>query len=91
MAKKKKGEREMSEQLLSAFQGKNREQENISMNSLEEMADMAFGSLSENEKDDFQAMLALALRGITPEEYTQFYHIFNISGKIAEKIGVDPV
>lgn len=90
MAKKKKGEREMSEQLLSAFQGKNKEQENISMNSLEEMADMAFGSLSENEKDDFQAMLALALRGITPEEYTQFYHIFNISGKIAEKIGADP-
>ena len=82
MAKKKRGEREMSEELLSAFKG------GIKQNSstLEEMSEMAFESLSEDEKDNFGTLLNLACRGITPEEYAQFYHIFQLSSSLAEGI-----
>lgn len=76
----------MSDELLAAFQGGNTGNGITDMHKLEEISDIAFGSLSEEEKHNFEAMLILAVRGITPEEYAQFYHIFQLSGSIAEGI-----
>lgn len=56
---------------------------------LEELSDMAYGMMSEKEKAIFETMMNLALMGITPEEYTQFYRIFELSGTLAEQFTSD--
>lgn len=72
----------MSEDLLRAFKGEKKDQERIDLNRLNEVSEMVLGKLSDDEKNDFEMMLGLALRGITPEEYEQFYHIFQMSGSL---------
>lgn len=84
MAKKKKGEREITGDLLNAFQGINSDNGPMDMDGLENLANMAMGSLSEEEKGEFVLMYTLASNGVTPEEYAQFYDIFQATGMLAE-------
>lgn len=89
MAKKKRGEREVSEELLSALQYGNAGETNMIMNKLEEISNTAFGNMSEEEKVKFSTMFFMAISDITPEEYAQFYQIFQLSGAISEGIADD--
>ncbi|MDE6008285.1 MAG: plasmid pRiA4b ORF-3 family protein [Muribaculaceae bacterium] len=89
MAKKKKGEREMTDDILNAFQGRKSDVAAPEMNVLEKMSNMVMGKLSDEEKGEFLLMYTLASNGVTPEEYAQFYHIFQASGMIADGLSDD--
>lgn len=79
MAKKKKGEREINDDLLNAFQGKNSDNGPVDMDGMENMVDMVMRGLSDEEKGEFLLMYTLASNGVTPDRYAKFYHIFQAS------------
>ncbi|MDE6497471.1 MAG: plasmid pRiA4b ORF-3 family protein [Muribaculaceae bacterium] len=59
-----------------------RQPEIESLDSLEIMAAKAFNSIPQSEKEVFSAMLRMALMGITPDDYAEFYRMFEFSGSI---------
>lgn len=87
MAKKKKKEpeREVSDELLSAFEELRTGGENINADRLAEISDMAFGTMSEDEKDEFEAMWFLAMQGVTPDDYAQFYQSVQFARSMIEE------
>lgn len=89
MAKKKKTEPErgVTDELLATFEELRRDAENINADRLAEISDMAFDTMSEDEKDEFEAMFFLALQGVTPDDYARFYQ----SVQFAQSMIEDPV
>lgn len=87
MGKKKNGSREISDELLSALNGLDMQQ--ISLDKLQQASDAAFSAMSEQDRDKFEAMMYMAMMGIDPAEYAQFYAIFEKSGEIASRIAPD--
>ena len=81
MAKKSR-ERKMSPALRDAFNGGHPAKYELDLNKLGEIADMMMENLSDEEKETFQLMLQLAMNGVIPEEYEQFYSLLRISNAI---------
>ena len=86
---KKKFKWEVNDELLNAFQGKcsqGKSSDNAlsDIKSLEKLADSAMDRLSDAEKGEFLLMYTLASNGVTPEEYAQFYDIFQASAMLTE-------
>lgn len=76
----------MSQEALDAFEGVRKSKTRFDPENLREISDMAWGQLSGEDKEDFAAMFTLAQRGVTPEDYAQFYQIFQMSGSLAESL-----
>ncbi|MBD5202083.1 MAG: plasmid pRiA4b ORF-3 family protein [Bacteroidales bacterium] len=89
MAKMKKWERKMANDLLNAIQGGKYDDGAPDMNGMEQKAHMAMGSLSDDKKGEFALMYTLASNGVTPEEYAQFYNIFHASDIVAGAMSDD--
>ncbi|MDE6339048.1 MAG: plasmid pRiA4b ORF-3 family protein [Muribaculaceae bacterium] len=90
MAKKKKGVPKVSDDLKDAFSNSAIQEASnalgsIGMAGLEELSDEAYNSMSERDRDTFLMMMQLAMDGVTPEEYAQFYKIYEIAGVVADK------
>lgn len=78
MAKKKTGERKASPELMNAFQCGGKKSDNP-----DRTFDMAMEALTDEQKGQFVMMYTLASSGVTPDEYNQFYQIFQTAGKLA--------
>ncbi|MBD5208203.1 MAG: hypothetical protein HDS79_08110 [Bacteroidales bacterium] len=76
---KRKDRGEVNPSLIDAFQGKRSDSALSNIKSIDAIADMAFESISTDEKDKFVMMFTLASNGITPEEYAKFYDLFQAS------------
>lgn len=90
MGRKKNVGREVSDEFLSALNDLDKQQ--ISIEKLQQASDVALSTLSEEDRDKFEAMMCMAMMGINPKEYAEFYAIFEKSGEIASRIApnMDP-
>lgn len=61
-------------------------QETINMNELEKMYDSALHNMTTDEKEEFEAMFYLAMSGVTPEKYADFYDFFQMTVPIANNL-----
>ena len=86
---KKKNKIEVSDDLLNAFQGKNSDNGLSDINSPEKIVSMMMAELPEEEKGLFLLMSTLASNGVTPEEYGQFYDIFQASAMLTKGMASD--
>lgn len=84
MAKKKIGERKANPALLNAFQGARVDKAPQGQDNLADVADWAMKSMTDEQKGQFVMMYTLASSGVTPDDYAQFYHIFQATGALAE-------
>lgn len=70
----------------AAFHEGANQDKGFDLEKLREAGNMAMTQLSDDEKEDFAAMFCLASRGVTPEDYSEFYHIFQMSGEVVESL-----
>lgn len=87
---KRKDRGEVNPSLINAFQGKRSDSALSNIKSIDAIADMAFESISTDEKDKFVMMFTLASNGITPEEYAKFYDLFQASVRLSDTFQTDP-
>ena len=86
---KKKQKKVVDQDLLNVFQGKISNNNSPGGDEPGEMTEMYMDQLSDAEKGEFMLMWTLASAGVTPEDYAQFYHIFQTSTTLAESFSPD--
>lgn len=86
MSKKKNKKSDISDEALAAFRGGSATDNGLDPEILRGISDLTHGKLSDDEKEIFTAMFSLAVRGVTPDDYAQFYRIFEMSGVVAENL-----
>lgn len=87
MAKKQKGKCEVGKIYYPAPKEEN--EEFIDATDIERLKNLLPDHIEEDEKDVFTGMFSLALMGVTPEEYAQFYNIFQMTEGMLEEKSAD--
>lgn len=90
MAKKKKrSEPEVSKSLFDVFDGSRSEISQQELDDLKMMADTAMQTISAEEREVYQMMCALASSGVSPDDYAEFYDIFQTASSIVDNMSSD--
>lgn len=75
--KRKKGEMKVNDELLAALNGASTSASKHNEGNIEQLAEKLLNQLPEEEKETFFCMMNLLIKGLTPEEYAEYYYLLH--------------